>query len=30
MFLEKKVKNKFGLNSKEFVSLPFVQKRKGD
>jgi len=29
-FLEKKVKNKFGLNSKGFVSLPSVQKRKGD
>jgi len=26
----KKVKNKFGLNSKGFVSLPSVQKRKGD
>jgi len=26
----KKVKNKFGLNGKGFVSLPSVQKRKGD
>ena len=27
-FLEKKVKNKFGLNSKGFVSLPSVQKER--
>jgi len=29
-FLEKKVKNKFGMRVKKLLSLPSVQKRKGD
>jgi hypothetical protein len=29
-FLEKKVKNKFGSRGKKLLSLPSVQKRKGD